>query len=122
MIYEAIAHRVEAKKWQIVDHHGAGYVTKTGLMVDAGRMSQDMFAGAGWTPAIFTDFEPEGEELEQILAGPGGRKLMTAAEHWGIFYWRNRYTVRADGSGPIERTEVNDLQAILTGVSRPGRH
>jgi hypothetical protein len=118
LIYEVTARRVEAKVWQIVGHHGAGYVTKTKSMVDTGRKAQDAFAETG----------ASGFRVPRVYAE--GDVELSAKDHWAVFYWRNRYTILSDGVAGtngqpgriVERTEINDLQAILTGVSRPGRH
>jgi hypothetical protein len=113
MIYEATARRVEARTWQVIGHHGAAYITDTGFMVDLGRRTQDLFAVAGLVPTVYA-------ELDEIAKGAEGE--LSALVNWALFYWRNRFTIRSDGTGPIERTEINDLQAILTGKPRPGRH
>jgi hypothetical protein len=122
-VYEAKALRVEADAWQVICHHGAGYVVETGSTVNLGRLAQDALADRGVTP-ILTALEPLDKSKPANDPFNAVRELpLSAAELWALFYWRNRFTIRPEKNvdGPIERTEINDLAAVLTGRPSRGR-
>ena len=110
----------KANKWQILCHHGGGYVLSVKQLVRDGLGAQDLGA--------FEHNVPFSEFFE-------GAFRKTALDYWSVFYWRNRFYVdpeRVDGADSLEekilgkysfkvreRVDILDLQKILTGKSSP---
>jgi hypothetical protein len=127
-VYEAEVAQPRAGEWQYICHHGAGYVLETGWEVDAGRLTQDGFAGLGLIPTFIGKQEAEASpntwDLASVLVGvpaiadnlltPHGQPV-TASENWSVFYWRNRYTLATDADSifPVERVGIRDLEQVI---------
>ena len=123
IVYEAEVKPVAADQWAIICHHGAGYVTKTGLLVDSGRLGQDAMASGGLAPT-FTSEKPILLDVPIVDLWPD---RLTAIDSWAVFYWRNRYYIPDyEGAGPTERVTIIDMDLVLHEKSelgsRPGRH
>jgi hypothetical protein len=116
LVYEASAYDAKADRWQVICHHGVGYVTYTGLAVDLGRAGQDAMAlpegatqlvdVAGSVPVGIPRFFSEGVELFALL-------------HWAVFYWRNRFYVPGYLASPQERAKLVDLSYMFNEPSPP---
>ena len=127
-VYEAEVAQPRAGEWQYICHHGAGYVLETGWEVDAGRLTQDGFAGLGLIPTFIgkeeADSSPNAWDLASVLLGvpsvadalltPHGQPV-TAMKNWSVFYWRNRYTLATDADFifPVERVGIRDLEQVI---------
>ena len=114
LVYEAEAWNVKAEAWQVICHHGVGYVTLSGLMVEVGRMTQDLQA-----QDLPTHRGPP-DVLMPTFYDPAGN-VLTAKDNWPVWYWRNRYYVpmpagTVEGNEPAEvaeRVEITSLTTIL---------
>ena len=119
IVYEAEAWNAKAEAWQVICHHGVGYVTLTGPMVDLGRKTQDLQA-----IDIPTHRGPPDVLMPRFFKDTTGTAPLTAAENWSVWYWRNRYFVpEGDGSTPTEPAErvvILDMNIILNERASPG--
>jgi hypothetical protein len=115
LVYEAVAFRAKADSWQVICHHGTGYVLKTKALAELGRVAQDADAVRGAIPRFWEPGQGQGSELFPTA--------LWAKDYWSVFYWRNRYYFPEDVSPlmPAERVQIVDMQLLLTETPSQGR-
>jgi hypothetical protein len=116
LVYKARAHWCPADSWQVFCHHGAGYLVKAGLKMQAARAG---LSAPSLTIRSMSDSSNVAFLKEQPMPlgefSPGQLDLLnelTPVRSWAAFYWHIRYFYDS-GSGPSERVVINDLQKVI---------